>query len=195
MTPTATTLALATGYLLTGVLVGAGLARRGQPSATALSALAMWPLLVPLLREAPEPAQPRLSPGPFAPRIDAALDALATIATEADGDVAGADLADLGGLRQALRRADHRLARVDRFIASEVAAPEDLRSEGAQRQLEALRAARVHAAAEIEGVLDQVAELRLQIGLVALSGGDDRVREQLAAIQSRIAALDEVGRV
>ena len=192
MSPTVTTLAVVAGYLVVGVGFAAVLSRRGQPPATALSALAVWPLLVPLLQEAPAPAAPSAGPGPFAGRIDGALAALIGIAREADAE--SVVDADLGGLRTALQRADERLARVDRVLAAELAG-DGPRSDGARRQLEALRQARVHAAAEIEGVLDQITELRLQIGLVALTGGDDAVRDQLRALQSRVAALDEVGRV
>jgi hypothetical protein len=195
LSPTGTTLALAGVYLAAGVGVGALLARRGQAPATALSAMAVWPLLLPLLKEtSPTDGAASPAPGPFAGRIDAALDALATLARDAGEE----DLlpgGDLVGLRLALQRADDRLARVDRFVASEEASPDEHRSEGARRQLDALRAARRHAAAEIEGVLDQVTELRLQIGLVTLSGHDVDIRDQLYALRSRIGALDEVGRV
>ncbi|MEZ4242088.1 MAG: hypothetical protein R3F59_39225, partial [Myxococcota bacterium] len=62
--PTTTTLGLACGYLAVGLLIATALARRGQPPTTALSALAVWPLLLPLLQPA-GPAEALPEPGPF----------------------------------------------------------------------------------------------------------------------------------
>jgi len=52
--------------------------------------------------------------------------------------------------------------------------------------------ARAAAAAQIEAVLDGVAQLRLQIGLRALAGNSVPVQERLRDLRGRLAAIDEL---
>ena len=163
-------------YAAAGCGTAVLLAHRGVPSATACTALLAWPLLLPLLRTPPS--------GPFAERIDAAFDALArTLRDPAAGEVAFA--ADLDGLKEALHRGDARLALVERLLAEH----RDARVSVAE-----LQAARDRTAAEMEDVLDEVARLRLQVGLSALAGGVP-VRDRLEELLARARALDEVARL
>jgi hypothetical protein len=180
--PTAVTLALAGGYVGCGLLCAAMLVRRGAPSETALSALVVWPLLLPMLSSAP-----LSETGPLSSRIEQAFLALRSVIDEVGSS--SVELADLQGLQAALRRADERVALVDRWIARELSA-----RDGAG--VEALQAARDRAISEIEAVLAGLAQLRLQIGLLTLAGPQDTsVRDQLQALQARVAALEEVGSV
>jgi hypothetical protein len=52
--------------------------------------------------------------------------------------------------------------------------------------------AREHAATELLAVLSGLADLRIQIGLYALEGGEQSVQAELGALQSRARALSEV---
>jgi hypothetical protein len=180
--PTAITLVLAGGYVGCGLVCAAVLSRRGAPSETALSALVVWPLLLPMLG-----SPPPVETGPLSGRIEQAFVALRSVIGEVGGH--SVELSDLDGLRAALRRADERVALVDRWIVRELAA-----RDGAG--VETLQAARDRAVSEIEAVLAGLAQLRLQIGLLTLAGPQDSsVREQLQALQARVAALEEVGSV
>ncbi len=190
-------LAVATGYLgvvtgLTyvgiGVIVALLLARRGAATATALSALACWPLLLPLLSQT---ASSR-TPGPFGARIEDGLSALReTMADPAAEDVAPP--ADLDGLVLDLYRADERLAMVDRLLRTVMAERDPSAADSAVTDgLETLRRARASAAAEVEAVLDGIVQLRLQIGLRSLAGNSVPVRERLRDLRARLAAVDEI---
>ena len=179
---TTTVASVVLAYLGSGLAVGAVLARKGHSAATAWSALAVWPMLLPLL----ESPQPRLATGPFAARIESAFAALREVLVDpAAGEVPWA--ADLDGLRQVLLRSDERLALVDGLLADA-----DDSVEGAAAQL---RSARAHTAGEIEAVLAEVAQLRLQVGLVALAGNAEAVRERLGELVNRARALDEVASI
>lgn len=180
--------AIAAGYVGIGIGVAAGLSRKGLPLGTALSALAVWPLLAPLLAG----DAPRVRTGPYDARIADTFAALAAVVAEV-GDPGIAPDGELDVLRTALARADERLGLVDKWLAAGLGADAD--ADGPRRQAEALRQARAHAATEIEAVLAGLAELRLQIGLVTLAGQGISVRDQLAGLRSRIAALDEVSAV
>lgn len=155
--------------------IGVGVAwqvHRKNPDLTAaLGALVAWPVYLPLL------AGPTLVAGPYSARIVAVFRALeTTLADPAAGEVPWD--ADLTGLRAALQRTDERLALVDRLLAE---TPSD-----------ALRRARERASAEIEAVLEEVVQLRVQIGLAALAGDAASVRDRLAELLLRAKALDEV---
>jgi hypothetical protein len=166
-------------YALTGFAVAAVLTRRGVPSTTAVSAIAVWPLLVPLLTG---PSAPPTRSGPLSARIEGVFAALRTVLAETG--TTELSNADLDRLRAALHRADERLALVDRLLAQPI--------DAGSRSLDRLQQARGHAQSEIEAVLASLVELRLQIGLLTLSGNGASVRDQLVALQSRVAALEEV---
>ena len=176
------------GYVGIGAGVGARLASDGHPSATSVSALAAWPLLLSLVGRSPA-SRPRVAgDGPFAPRIHDALFRL----QEALGDPAAAELpwdAEVEALREVLLSADTRLALVDRLLEDETTDAEVARSH------QALAEARSHAAAEIEAVLSGLAQLRLQVGLLALQGEVLPVTERLRELAARAGALDEVTRL
>lgn len=166
-------------WILVGVVVAGALWRRGAPPGAVGAALVAWPLLIPLLRPSP-PVAPR---GAAAERIDRALDALLeTLADPAAAEV-GFD-GDLVALRAALHRVDSRVRLVDRL----------LEEEPSSASAPALDAARASARADIERVLAEVAEVRLQVGLAALAGDGARLRARLQELSARAAALDEVDR-
>lgn len=179
-------LSLGAGYLAIGFVTAWLLSRRGQSPAIALGALACWPLLLPLLRQG---ASARPGRGPLVDRIDAVVGNL----RDAMADPAAVDLdlpADLDRLVAELQRADERLAMVDRL----------LRQIGAQgpvtpavaEGLAQLQRARDTTTAEIEGVLDGMVQLRLQIGLRSLAGNTVPVRERLRDLRARLTAIDEL---
>lgn len=173
-------------YLAAGFAVATALDRRGHPRSAAVSAVVAWPLLVPLLRDRPASA----GHGPLGARIDRTLDALLdTLRDPAAGDVAW--VGEVDGLRDALHRADERLALVDRLLAEEPTA----RDAVVTAQLDALRHARARAAAEIEALLAGVVQLRLQIGMLALAGNQAPVRDRLRELHHRASALDELARM
>lgn len=175
------TVALVLGWLIVGSVVGARLTRLGHDATTSASALVAWPALLSLLS-----AEARAVAGPYAARIASTFQAL----SEALGDPVAAPVpwrADALALREVLEAADHRLVLVDRLLATtDDHDPVVARSRGA------LTAARAHAASEIEAVLGGLVELRLQIGMLALAGDSEPVRDRLAALQARARALAEV---
>jgi hypothetical protein len=178
-------LAVGTAYVLVGLVVAWRLGRAGFPRATALSALAVWPLLWPVLRRPPSPSHP----GPFAERIADALHGLErTMADPAADEVAVPE--DLAGLVADLRRADERLALVDRVVRE--IGSEGRHDAGVNAALASLRHARAATAAEVEAVLDGIVQLRLQIGLRSLAGNSVPVRERLRDLRARLAAADEI---
>lgn len=168
-------LVLGVGWLLVGAGTGAVLLRRGRPLATAAAALLAWPALLPSLEAAPD------GRGPHAARIDAEIAAVAGVL--ADPRVQADGTTDLDALREALHRADGRIALADRLCAG-----------GDSAGFAALREARGRAAAEVDGVLTSLADLRAQLGVVALRGEVLPIRERLSALSGRVAALDEVSR-
>ncbi|MCO4744915.1 MAG: hypothetical protein KC912_09000 [Proteobacteria bacterium] len=181
----ATVLALL-GYVGIGAGIGTRLAKDGHGSATASSALAAWPLLLPLLGEQPAPRDP--DAGPYRTRIAQALVRL----QEALGDPAAGDLSwegEIAALRDVLLRADTRLRLVDRLLADEDGDEEVAKSRAT------LREARSRAADEIEAVISGIAQLRLQVGLLALEGDDLPVKARLRELAGRAGALEEVTRI
>jgi hypothetical protein len=173
-------------YVAVGIVIALLLARRRSPAATALTALVCWPLMIPLLRRTVVlPGE-----GPFADRIAQSLAELRdTLADPAADDVEPP--ADLEGLVADLHRSDRRLAMVDRLLAHVPAQPEA----GVARSVFALRRARTAAAAELEAVLEGIVQLRLQIGLRSLAGNSVPVRERLADLRARLAAVDELAQL
>ena len=182
--PSGLVLGLLGAYASVGV-VGAVIAtRRSLGLATALGALVCWPLLLPLLG-----TRHVSTGGPLAPRIAAAVEALCTTLDDpAATSMEGPE--DLDGLIAALYRADERLAMVDRLIAS-VELPEHAPS-GLAQSLSELHRARSTTAAELEAVLEGLAQLRIQIGLRSLVGHGVPVRERLRDLRARLAAVDEL---
>lgn len=177
------------GLLICAAYVGCGiaaalvLAHRKTAPATALAALVVWPLLLPLLYK---PATDAMD-GPFMARIELSLAELrATMDDPAADDVDPP--ADLDGLVSDLHRTDRRLALVDRLLTD---LPETPDSELARSAL-ALRCARGTAARELEAVLEGIVQLRLQIGLRSLAGNSVPVRERLRDLRARLAAVDEL---
>lgn len=170
---------LASILVVAYVAAGGGVAwrlYRQDPSWTVLAgALVAWPVFLPLLTDASPTTR-----GPLAGRIDQEFGSLTrTLADPSVEEVPWA--ADLTALRSALERSDERLALVDRLI--------DQSPPGSASDL---IEARNRSAAELGGVLDEVVQLRLQIGLAALAGDRGAVRARLTALLDRAAALDEV---
>ena len=179
MNATFATLALAAAWLLIGGGVATALVRRGEPASTALAAVAAWPVLLPMLSG----AAPVVTVGPFAARIEACFGALR--AALADPVAAGVVTAEeLVALEAALRRADARIATVDRLLGEEA-----LRGDPLAAQLER---ARDFAADEVEAVLRGVVQLRVQVGLVALAGDTVPVRGRMRELAARVRAIEEL---
>ncbi len=165
-------------WLVVGAVVAWLLVRGDMPWAWAVLALVGWPALLPLLR-APEPREERAG-GPLGEEIRRTFAALAQ--AQADPAATHLDCDDaLGALQSALLRVDARLAVVDDILAD--GGPE----------LGPLKEARERALAEVRAVLGGVSALRVQVGLLTLAGDRTPVREQLAELQGRVAALEEVG--
>ncbi len=179
---------LGVAYLVVGAGVAAKLHRSGRVGvAGAIGAFAAWPVFLPVL------AGPSGGSGPFASRIVEVFAALErTLHDPAADDVSWS--ADLTGLQTALHRADDRIALVDRLLSeARASGPSD------PARMDALTAplveARQTAADELSAVLDEVVQLRLQIGLAALHGNAASVRHRLAELQARAEAIDEVSEV
>ncbi|MFZ5480868.1 MAG: hypothetical protein ACOZNI_29175 [Myxococcota bacterium] len=176
---TTTTLLLLAGWLVVGGFTAAALARRGHPMATVACAVPAWPVLLSLF----EQAGGKRGAGPYASRIAAAFAALA----ETMRDPAATEVVDpdtLGRVREALDRADARVALVDRMLADE-----SLRGDAAAARL---ADARARAAGQIEEILRGVVQLRVQVGLVALAGDVAPARERLGELAARVHALEEL---
>jgi hypothetical protein len=195
------TLALVLGYLGAGLAAGVRLARRGHALGLVASAVIGWPLLAGVLfGPAIVPTRKPIA-GPFAARIGLGLTSLRRSLIEAHGEspIELASPAQLNSLELALRQADDRVASVDRLIAelesgpgSQSLTPEFERARATS--LASLRLAREHAADELEQVLAMLLQVRVQIGLQALSGPATvaPVRERLAELEARVAALAEL---
>jgi hypothetical protein len=172
-------------YAVVGAAVAWHSRRRSMGLPTALGALVCWPLLLPALGR-----NHASSSGPLGSNIAQSVQALrATLDDPAAAPMDGPD--DLDGLVAALYRADERLALVDRLLES--VEPERRPASGALAQsLVELRRARAAAAAEVEAVLEGLAQLRIQIGLRSLAGNSVPVRERLRDLRARLAAVDEL---
>ncbi|GDX79962.1 hypothetical protein LBMAG42_17730 [Deltaproteobacteria bacterium] len=180
MSPSTLAMMLGAGWLLVGIGVGGLLLRQGQPTSAAAAAVLAWPAMVSLLGAESMDAP---GAGPFAVKITAAFAALrAALAEPALGGVV--ELNSLQGIERSLRRADARLAAVDRLLEDPVVASDA----GSVR----LITARAHAADEVEAVLRQLLAVRVQLGLVALAGDTSAVRAHLGELAARAQALEEV---
>jgi hypothetical protein len=198
-------LALVLGYLGAGAAAGVRLARRGHALGLVASAVIGWPLLAgvlfgPTIVRARKPIA-----GPFAVRIGDGLASLHASLAEArsESPIELASPHQLASLELALRQADERVACVDRLIAEldagararpDQPAPTREFEQTRQTSLTSLRAAREHAADELEQVLTMLLQVRVQIGLHALTGTATvaPVRERLAELEARVAALAEL---
>ena len=176
--PTTLSHLLAAAYVSCGIAVATKLSRSGASHETALSALAVWPLLLPLLTAPPKPPT-----GPLGERIDRAFADLDRVLVESPSTPL--DPTDLRALREALHRADERLALVDRWLERE-------RQNNQPSALASLQEARQRSVLEIESVLGEMSQLRLQIGLLTLAGDGGAVQEQLSALMARVSALEEL---
>jgi hypothetical protein len=168
-------------WIAVGLVVAGALNRQGQPTPTALCAIAAWPLFVGVL----SPTQ--ATDGPLAARIHAAFAGLReTLHAEHPTGAPDPSGLDVSGLEAALLRADARIARVDRLLA------ETTESEPPPEVL-TLRAARDASVRQVEAALAEVARVRVQVGLVALSHDASPVRAALADLAARVRVLEEVG--
>ncbi len=180
MSPSTLAMLLGVGWLVVGVTVGGLLLRQGQPTSAAAAAVLAWPAMVSLLG-----AESMDTPGagPFGAKITAAF--AATRAALSEPALAGVvELSSLQGIERSLRRADARLAAVDRLLEDPIVAGDP----GSGR----LITARAHAADEVEAVLKQLLTVRVQLGLVALAGDTSAVRAHLGELAARAQALEEV---
>ena len=189
---------LALGYLGTGAAIAWHLGRRGHELGVTASALACWPLLLGLVGRAPPDAElrfdPRPSSGPNAARIDACIRTLA----QGLAETVEAGLIDAPALRKLadeLHRADDRIARVDRLLRETEVQRELVQDASVEAAMTTLRRAREHAHRELEAVLAGLLQLRVQLGLFALAGESEPVRERLAELEARVAALAELSSV
>ena len=174
-------------YAAGGLTVATVLHRGGHPSATTVSALVAWPVLIPLPTRAPT-LGPALT-GPLAAKITSCLAAL----RRSLDDPATAGLAsghELAGLERSLLTADTRLGVVDRILAEA-----DTTDEAVARSADRLRQARSRSAAEIEAVISELEQLRLHAALMVLSGESAAIRERVASLLHRASAIEEVAAV
>ncbi|HVI03253.1 MAG TPA: hypothetical protein VM869_31370 [Enhygromyxa sp.] len=193
---------LTLGYLGVGTAIAWHLGRKGHGLGVTSSALACWPLLLGLIGRAPPSDALRFDPrppahgGPNATRIDACMRTLAEGLAETleTGGTALIDATQLAKLADALHRADGRIARVDRLLRETEGhlVPRDASIEAAMARL---RSARERAHAELEAVLAGLIQLRVQLGLFTLAGESEPVRERLAELEARVAALAELSSV
>lgn len=203
---------LALGYLGAGAGLAWHLGRKGHGFGTAASALACWPLLLGLIGRPPPSGERPIAatePGPNRERIDRCIQTLADGLAETL-DAGGSELIDatqLAKLRAALHRADARIAWVDRVLR-ETQTQCELATRGADARaaetvvdgslgvaIATLHRAREHAHHEIEAVLACLLQLRVQLGLFTLAGQSEPVRERLAELEARVAALAELSSV
>ena len=182
MSGSALALTLAGAWAVVGIGVGVVLVRQGQPMATGVAALLVWPALLPLLAPGEE-GERRAGGGPFAERIREAFVALrAALADPALGSVA--DESTLAPIEACLGRADARIAAVDRLLEDPAVA--------ADPASQKLHQARAHSASEVEAVLRKLVTVRVQLGLVALAGDTEPVRSHLGELAARARALEEL---
>lgn len=179
MNSTSTVLVLLAVYLLVGVVSGAALHQRGQPPAVAWSALVAWPMLLGLFEATVSP----VATGPYAARIQRAFaDLLAAMRDPAAASLTSEE--EMQRLRTSLCAVDARVGMVDRLLDDDGLREDPLGDR--------LREARGHAAAEIEGVLRGLVQLKLQMGLLALVGDTLPVRERMRELGARVRALEEL---
>ena len=177
-------------WLALGVVVALALRSRGAGVETVVAAVVGWPLLVHQLFEGPaRPAPPEAGPaGPLGTEIERAFAKVREVAPRGDADWLG----DLEVLRASLLAADARVALVDRILAE---AAEDRGSASVAASIAQLTARRARTLAEVEAVLAELVRMRVQIGIVALSGDTLPVRDGLLSLNARVRALDEMSRL
>jgi hypothetical protein len=167
--------AILVGLALAWLAAGAVAVGQQRPN-TLLGAIAVtvaWPFM--LVGDAPK------ATGPFAAEIEDALERLRLVIADVGFDPAWAG--DLNALASALRRADARLAVVDRILADAPVQAEVVTT---------LRARRDRAATALASALDELVTLRVRIGMQALCGDTVPLRDQLADLTARQAAWDEL---
>lgn len=161
--------------------------------------------------------------GPNHARIDSCMNTLRQgLAEDFEGPAGSTtnllDAAQLSKLARSLHRADHRIARVDRLlidteaqrqlVTTQSPSPDLVLGSGPAQSpspprpdpqllaaLAGLRRARDHAHQELEAVLSGLLSLRVQLGLFALAGESEPVRERLAELEARVAALAELSSI
>jgi hypothetical protein len=184
------------GYLGVGAAMAWHFGRRGHGLGTSTAALACWPLLLGLVGRAPPTRELELGsaiePGPNRARIDACVAGLRHGGMEEFGGAPLIEPTQLDKLAKALHRADHRLARIDRLLHETQTQRQVASDAGLDAAIARLRLAREHAAHELEEVLAQLVSLRIQLGLFALAGESEPVRERLGELEARVAALAEL---
>lgn len=187
------------GYLGVGAAMAWHFGRRGHGLGTTTAALACWPLLIGLVGRAPPSRDldlgAPLEPGPNRARIDACVAGLRQGLHE---ELVGAPLIEatqLDKLAQSLHRADHRLARIDRLLLETKTQRHVTSDHALEAAIARLCHAREHAARELEAVLAGLVSLRIQLGLFALAGESEPVRERLVELEARVAALAELSSI
>lgn len=175
-------------YAALGLLAAGLLAHRGVAPGTAAAAVVGWPFFVHTLvpTEAPPRPAPSACAGPLHADIDLTFDRLEDAARRVEVNVQG--LVELTALRRALHVADTRVAVVDRILAEDDAPGSGQLAESLVR----LRARRDRSVREIRDVLDEIARLRVQLGMLALSGDTMSLQDGIRALVARVKALDEV---
>lgn len=168
---------LAAAWLAVGACVGVLLRRDGHPIASAVAAVVAWPAMVSAL------GADVTAVGPYSDGIARAFSALRTALLD-PGIAGAADLASLDGIEASLRRADQRIAAVDRLLDDPAIAADPSSAK--------LREARARAGDEVDAVLKQLVTVRVQLGLVALAGDTSSVRAHLVELAARARALEEV---
>jgi hypothetical protein len=187
------------GYLGVGAAMAWHFGRRGHGLGTSTAALACWPLLIGLVGRAPPSRDLDLGapiePGPNRARIDACVTGLRQGLHE---ELVGAPLIEatqLDKLAKSLHRADHRLARIDRLLLETRTQRHVTSDHALEAAIARLCHAREHAARELEAVLAGLVSLRIQLGLFALAGESEPVRERLVELEARVAALAELSSI
>jgi hypothetical protein len=191
------------GYLGVGAAMAWHFGRRGHGLGTSTAALACWPLLLGLIGRAPPQRELELDAarerGPNRSRIYTCVAGLRQALQEQLGDArVGTPLIDhaqLDKLAKSLHRADQRLARIDLLLHETQTQRQVAGDPSLQAAIARLRDARDHAARELEAVLSGLVSLRIQLGLFALAGESEPVRERLVELEARVAALAELSSV
>jgi hypothetical protein len=191
------------GYLGVGAAMAWHFGRRGHGLGTSTAALACWPLLLGLVGRTPPNRDldlgTPLEPGPNRARIDGCVAGLRQGLQEELGDaLVGAPLIEttqLDKLAKSLHRADHRLARIDRLLLETKTQRHVTHDHALEAAIARLCHAREHAAHELEAVLAGLVSLRIQLGLFALAGESEPVRERLVELEARVAALAELSSI
>ncbi len=164
-------------YLAIGLYLAHGLRRDGHAGAAA-AAVFTWPLFM-------ETADGRhqLRAGPAAGAIRKGVSDLRRALDEPGVEGLFAE-SDVQRIEQALVAADARVGTVDRLLADPAVRET---AEG-----ERLQVARDRAETEVQAVLKNLIQLRIQLGLVALAGETGPVRDRLMELSARLTALEEV---